>query len=181
VVFWLGGERIAGAFSLDPEVRYEATLYATALAFTQLFVAYEALYEGVLSGAGATRQVFWLSAPLNLLRIPPGLAVRLPPRPRLHGGVVGDQPDLGAQDRAQVVGGAARRLARRWSCAESLGAGVTVRGASEAHEPARAEAAGRGRAAAVVFVVAAAGVAAGVGRRASVQVSSVETTPPSWP
>jgi MATE family multidrug resistance protein len=70
VVFWLGGERIAGAFSLDPEVRYEATLYATALAFTQLFVAYEALYEGVLSGAGATRQVFWLSAPLNLLRIP---------------------------------------------------------------------------------------------------------------
>ena len=70
VVFWLGGERIAAAFSLDPEVRYEATLYATALAFTQLFVAYEALYEGVLSGAGATRQVFWLSAPLNLLRIP---------------------------------------------------------------------------------------------------------------
>ena len=45
-------------------------MYAEILAFSQLFVAYEALAEGILNGAGKTEAVFYWSAPLNILRIP---------------------------------------------------------------------------------------------------------------
>jgi Na+-driven multidrug efflux pump len=48
----------------------EAVRYAQILAFAQLFVAYESLAEGVLSGAGKTTTIFYWSAPLNILRIP---------------------------------------------------------------------------------------------------------------
>lgn len=68
--FWFLPEHLCGAFTQDPEVLEQAVLYARVLAFSQLFVAWEALAEGVLEGAGDTRSVLWLSSPLNLLRVP---------------------------------------------------------------------------------------------------------------
>lgn len=69
-VFWWGGEVLSGMFTNDAEVLKQAVLYAQVLAFSQLFVAYEALAEGILSGAGRTKAIFYWSAPLNILRIP---------------------------------------------------------------------------------------------------------------
>lgn len=69
-VFWWGGKVLSGMFTNDAEVLRQAVLYAQVLAFSQLFVAYEALAEGILSGAGKTKAIFYWSAPLNLLRIP---------------------------------------------------------------------------------------------------------------
>jgi MATE family multidrug resistance protein len=70
LLFGLSGSFLTGLFTGDPKVHQEAILYASVLAFSQVFVAWDALFEGALSGAGDTRTVFWLSAPFNLLRIP---------------------------------------------------------------------------------------------------------------
>jgi MATE family multidrug resistance protein len=70
LTFFLGGEFLTGLFTSDPSVHKAATRYAVILAASQIFVAWESLFEGVLTGAGATRIVFWLSLPLNALRIP---------------------------------------------------------------------------------------------------------------
>ncbi|WP_411725443.1 MATE family efflux transporter [Methyloglobulus sp.] len=69
-VFWWGAEVLSGMFTNDAKVLEQAVLYAQVLAFSQLFVAYEALAEGILSGAGKTKAIFYWSAPLNILRIP---------------------------------------------------------------------------------------------------------------
>jgi len=69
-VFWWGGEVLSRIFTNDKAVLQQAVLYAQVLAFSQLFVAYEALAEGILSGAGKTKAIFYWSAPLNILRIP---------------------------------------------------------------------------------------------------------------
>ena len=69
-MFWWGGEILSGIFTNDKAVLQQAVLYAQVLAFSQLFVAYEALAEGILSGAGKTKAIFYWSAPLNILRIP---------------------------------------------------------------------------------------------------------------
>ncbi|MBK8815284.1 MAG: MATE family efflux transporter [Methylococcaceae bacterium] len=69
-VFWWGGRFLSGIFTNDAQVLQQAILYAQVLAFSQLFVAYEALAEGILSGAGKTKAIFYWSAPLNILRIP---------------------------------------------------------------------------------------------------------------
>ena len=69
-VFWWSGGTLAKLFTHDASVLQQAVLYAHVLAFSQLFVAYEALAEGILSGAGKTKAIFYWSAPLNILRIP---------------------------------------------------------------------------------------------------------------
>ncbi len=69
-VFWWGGKTLSGVFTNDAQVLEQAIIYAQVLAFSQLFVAYEALAEGILSGAGKTKSIFYWSAPLNILRIP---------------------------------------------------------------------------------------------------------------
>jgi MATE family multidrug resistance protein len=69
-VFWFAGEPLTGLFTQDPVVHAHATTYTLILAWSQIFVAWEALAEGVLSGAGDTRSVLWASFPLNVLRIP---------------------------------------------------------------------------------------------------------------
>ena len=69
-VFWWGGSTLSGIFTNDVGVLEQAVLYAQVLAFSQLFVAYEALAEGILSGSGKTKSIFYWSAPLNILRIP---------------------------------------------------------------------------------------------------------------
>lgn len=70
IVFWLGADPLCRIFTDDRHVLGQAVLYAHILAFSQLFVAYEALAEGVLQGAGDTKTILMWSAPLNLLRVP---------------------------------------------------------------------------------------------------------------
>lgn len=69
-IFIFAGSAITAPFASDPQVHAQATLYASIVGFSQIGVALEATAEGVLAGAGATRAVFWSSAPLNLLRAP---------------------------------------------------------------------------------------------------------------
>lgn len=69
-VFFFGGHGLTGLFTEDPLIHATATGYALALAWSQPFVAWETLAEGVLAGAGDTRTVAAWSMPLNFLRIP---------------------------------------------------------------------------------------------------------------
>lgn len=78
LVFWFGGEWLTGLFTQDPAVHFAATQYAVVLAFSQLFVSWESLAEGVLAGAGDTRTVFLYSAPINAMRIPLAWIVAFP-------------------------------------------------------------------------------------------------------
>lgn len=70
LVFGFAGGALVSIFTEDPKVFLAAREYAQVLAFSQLFVAFEALEEGILGGAGDTRAVFWGSVPYNLARIP---------------------------------------------------------------------------------------------------------------
>lgn len=76
-VFFFAAEPLCGLFTQDPVVLREAVCYAQILAFSQLFVAYEAGFEGVLGGAGDHGYQLWLSAPLNLARIPLGYLIAI--------------------------------------------------------------------------------------------------------
>lgn len=78
LIFWFGAKPLCDLFTDDPEVLREAVQYARILAFSQVFVAYEALAGGVLEGAGDTRTVLYWSAPMNLLRVPLGWALSIP-------------------------------------------------------------------------------------------------------
>lgn len=78
LAFYFGAGPLCAMFTSDPAVLEQAVLYARILAFSQIFVALEALSEGVLEGAGDTRTVFRWSAPLNALRVPLGWALALP-------------------------------------------------------------------------------------------------------
>ena len=78
LVFWIGAAPLSDLFTDDPAVLAAAVLYARILAWSQVFVALEALSEGVLTGAGDTRTAFWWSAPWNALRVPLGWALALP-------------------------------------------------------------------------------------------------------
>jgi MATE family multidrug resistance protein len=69
-IFYFFGRPLTALFTDDPLVHDAATEYAVILAASQLFVAWESLAEGVLAGAGDTRTIFWMSAPINLLRVP---------------------------------------------------------------------------------------------------------------
>lgn len=70
LAFYFGADFLTGLFTEDPKVHDQAILYATILAFSQVFVAITVLNEGVLAGAGDTRTVFWLTTPLNVVRVP---------------------------------------------------------------------------------------------------------------
>lgn len=73
LVFRFGAPALCGAFTHDPAVLVQAELYARTLAWSQPFVAAEALAEGVLAGAGVTLPIFLWSVPLNALRVPLGM------------------------------------------------------------------------------------------------------------
>ncbi len=77
-VFLFAGGPLADIFTDDPVVLEGAVGYATVLAFSQLFVAWETLCDGALNGSGATRTSFWISAPLNTLRVPLSWAFAFP-------------------------------------------------------------------------------------------------------
>ncbi len=72
LVFWFGAVPLCSVFTRDPAVLRQAVLYAQVLALSQLFVAWEALFEGALAGSGATSAVLLWSAPMNVLRVPLG-------------------------------------------------------------------------------------------------------------
>lgn len=78
LIFWFGAEPLCDVFTDNEVVLKQAVLYANILAFSQLFVAYESLAEGVLEGAGDTRPILFWSAPLNLLRVPFGWLAAFP-------------------------------------------------------------------------------------------------------
>lgn len=75
LVFHLGADPICAVFTHDPAVLAEARVYARTLAWSQPLVALEALAEGVLGGAGVTLPIFLWSVPLNLARVPLGVAL----------------------------------------------------------------------------------------------------------
>ncbi|MCK6505567.1 MATE family efflux transporter [Myxococcota bacterium] len=72
LAFHLLARPLCALFTDDPVVLAHAVLYARVLAWSQPFVALEALAEGVLEGAGDTRAVLRWSLPLNMLRVPLG-------------------------------------------------------------------------------------------------------------
>jgi MATE family multidrug resistance protein len=76
--FRFGAVALCTPFTTDPAVLAAAVTYAQTLAWSQIFVSWEALAEGVLAGAGDTRTIFWLSAPVNAVRIPLGWALAFP-------------------------------------------------------------------------------------------------------
>ena len=78
MLFYFGAEPLCAVFTKDPVVLAQAVLYARILAFSQLFVAWEAWSEGVLAGAGDTRTIFVWSAPINVLRVPLGWVLAFP-------------------------------------------------------------------------------------------------------
>ncbi|MFN7147180.1 MAG: MATE family efflux transporter, partial [Myxococcota bacterium] len=77
-LFWFGAEPLCAPFTDDPEVLAAAIVYARTLAWSQVFVSWEALAEGVLAGAGDTRTIFLFSAPINALRVPLAFALAFP-------------------------------------------------------------------------------------------------------
>lgn len=70
IVFYNYAAQLCGIFTTDPIVLEQAVMYAQILAISQIFVAWEALSEGVLEGAGDSKTLFWSSVPFNVLRIP---------------------------------------------------------------------------------------------------------------
>lgn len=77
LAFHLLARPLCALFTDDPVVLAHAVLYARVLAWSQPFVALEALAEGVLEGAGDTRAVLRWSLPLNMLRVPLGAGLAL--------------------------------------------------------------------------------------------------------
>jgi len=69
LLFGFAGEFLTGLFASDAMVHQAAIQYTFVLAFSQIFVAWESLFEGVLNGAGATKLVFWVNFPNNLFRV----------------------------------------------------------------------------------------------------------------
>ena len=63
-------DRIALAFSTDAEVIRESASYLRIIAFSQLFISAELVFEGALGGAGYTIAPMLASTTLNLVRIP---------------------------------------------------------------------------------------------------------------
>lgn len=78
LLFGFAAEPLCAPFTEDPAVLAGAVVYAKVLAWSQVFVAWEALAEGVLEGSGHTRPIFWWSAPLNAARVPLGWLFAFP-------------------------------------------------------------------------------------------------------
>lgn len=69
-VFLIAGPLCVPLFTDDPDVLRETLKYVSILAFSQVFVAHEAVHEKILLGAGHSRPIFLISVPGNALRIP---------------------------------------------------------------------------------------------------------------
>jgi len=109
LVFRFAATPLCALFTEDPIVLEEAIRYAHILAWSQLFVAWEALAEGTLEGSGDTRTVLWWSAPLNIARIP--LAVLAAQR----WGPAGIWWTINATTMAKAAGKGAAVIRGRWA------------------------------------------------------------------
>ena len=76
-IFLFVGPLVVTAFTQDPEVARQTIVYVRVLAFSQYWVAVEAVNEKVLLGSGQTRPILWIAPIGNLLRIPLGWALAL--------------------------------------------------------------------------------------------------------
>ena len=63
---------LASQFTGDQLTFQYVVSYSIIIGISQVFVAGEAFFEGVLAGAGATKVLLYASTPLNILRIPIG-------------------------------------------------------------------------------------------------------------
>ena len=63
---------LASQFTGDQLTFQYVVSYSIIIGISQIFVAGEAFFEGVLAGAGATKVLLYASTPLNILRIPLG-------------------------------------------------------------------------------------------------------------
>ncbi len=63
-------ENIAGVFTNDPKVISAAAGYLTAIGYTEVFLAFEIVMEGIFSGTGNTLPPTIIGLPINILRIP---------------------------------------------------------------------------------------------------------------
>ena len=70
LVFLFSGPYLIPLFTDDEAVYRETWSYVFALAFSQYWVAVEAVHEKALMGAGMTRSVLWISPLGNLARLP---------------------------------------------------------------------------------------------------------------
>lgn len=72
LAFWFLGPLMVHYFTQDPDVARETIGYVRILAFSQYWVAVEAVNEKTLLGSGQTRPIMWISMLGNLLRLPIG-------------------------------------------------------------------------------------------------------------
>ncbi|QDU84592.1 Multidrug export protein MepA [Planctomycetes bacterium Pla163] len=63
-------EPVAAVFSASEEVQREVVLYVRILALSQVFVAFESLWDKVLTASGHTRALAWIGGLGNLARLP---------------------------------------------------------------------------------------------------------------
>jgi len=70
LIFWLGGRYLVPLFTQDEAVAEQTLLYVQVLAFSQYWVAVEAVNEKVLLGSGYTRPILWIGPVANILRLP---------------------------------------------------------------------------------------------------------------
>ena len=71
-IFYFAGFYFAGFFRTDEGVYEQTLLYVQVLAFSQYWVAIEAVNEKVLLGSGQTRPILWISPLGNVVRVPLG-------------------------------------------------------------------------------------------------------------
>lgn len=70
IVFLLFGNSLASQFTEDPDVLREATLYLTIVAFSQVATAAYSTIQQMMTGAGRTVAMAWVSIGGNLSRVP---------------------------------------------------------------------------------------------------------------
>jgi Na+-driven multidrug efflux pump len=68
--FWTAARFLIPRFTEDPAVARETLRYVSVLAFSQPFVAMEAVHEKVLLGAGRTKAILLGAGAGNLARVP---------------------------------------------------------------------------------------------------------------
>lgn len=110
LAFHLLAVPMCSLFTDDPAVLAHAVLYARVLAWSQPFVALEALSEGVLEGSGDTRAVLRWSLPLNALRVPLGAGLAL----GLGWGAAGIWWAINLTTMAKAMGKGGEVLRGRW-------------------------------------------------------------------
>lgn len=77
VLFQFGADLVATQFTKNPAVHAEVVLYARIVGLSQVFVAFETLWDKVLMASGRTRPIAWITGIGNGLRIPLAILLAL--------------------------------------------------------------------------------------------------------